>query len=58
MTPQRTSRISWSDPAVLRALLLAGLVILAVLLPLAFGAPVLGSPTFDITPDPAGPLPF
>lgn len=58
MSPQPTSRIGRSDPAVLRGLFLAGLVILLVLLPIALGATVLGSPSFDITPDPAGPLPF
>jgi hypothetical protein len=52
------ARTRWSDPAVLRALLVAGLVVLLVLAPVVLGMPVLGTPGFDITPDPAGPLPF
>jgi hypothetical protein len=58
MTLREAARPRWSDPAVLRALLFAGLVILLVLAPAVLGMPVLGQPVFDITPDPAGPLPF
>ncbi len=58
MTVQPTTRSRLTDPAVLRALLLALVAVLILLAPAFFGAEVLGSPSFDITPDPAGPLPF
>jgi hypothetical protein len=48
----------WSDPALWRAVALAGLVILLLLLPIAFGWLPQGAPSFDLTVDPAGPLPF
>jgi hypothetical protein len=58
MTLHVAARPRWSDPAVVRALLLAALVIVLVLAPIALGMNALGQPAFDITPDPAGPLPF
>jgi hypothetical protein len=57
--PDQISTASWSDPALWRAVALAGIVILLlVLLPIALGMHPLGSPSFDLTVDPAGPLPF
>lgn len=57
MTDQ-TSRIRWSDPALRRAVALAGLAILLLLLPVALGMQPVGIPAFDLTPNPADPLPF
>lgn len=52
------SRSRWSDPALQRAIALAGLVILLLLLPVVLGMQPQGAPSFDVTLDPAGPLPF
>ena len=57
MTDQ-LSRPRWSDPAVWRAIALAGVVIGLFLLPIALGMQPQGTPSFDLTLDPAGPLPF
>ncbi len=54
----QNSAVRWSDPALWRAVALAGLVILLLLLPIALGMQPLGSPSFELTTDPAGPLPF
>ena len=57
MTDQ-TSRARWSDPGLQRALVLAAVAIVLILLPIALGAHPLDSPSFDLILDPAGPLPF
>jgi hypothetical protein len=57
MADQR-SQTGWSDPAVVRAVALAVLVALLLLLPVVLGMQPQGAPSFDVTLDPAGPLPF
>jgi hypothetical protein len=56
--PDQISRARWSDPTLWRAVALAGLVVLLLLLPIAFGMQPQGAPSFELTLDPAGPLPF
>jgi hypothetical protein len=56
--PDQTIRARWSDPGLRRAFALAIIAIVLLLLPIAFGAHPLGAPSFDLTLDPAGPLPF
>jgi hypothetical protein len=54
----QVSQLRWTDPALWRALVVAGVVILALLIPIAFGWQPQGTPSFDVTANPAGPLPF
>jgi hypothetical protein len=57
MTVHRAS-VTWRDPAFLRALLIAAVLLVVLLAPIALGMDLVRVPSFDIVPDPLGALPF